>query len=76
MLGLIIAVFGFYLLGLKYLDWQEKRFGLEQTWEKTKFELQLKAKCQELAATHTDPKWGYKSCAKELVPEKPKTQTL
>jgi len=37
----------------------------EQAWQKTKLELELKARCQEASAVAGE-NWGYKNCLKEL----------
>jgi hypothetical protein len=57
-------------------NWQKEKSNNDLSWEKAKFELQLKEKCQELSATTTNASWGYKSCLQELKLLNPETKTL
>ena len=73
---ILIGIAAIIYMSTQVLDWQREQFNAKASWEKQKFELQLKETCQTLSATTVDPEWGYKSCIKELQLNKAVEKTL
>lgn len=65
LIGIILAITA-VIISTRIIDWQKEKQDKQISWERIQFDLKLRAKCQALAATHTDKKWGYVSCLKEL----------
>ena len=75
---IVILIFpvSIVIVSNNYLGWQKEQLQIIQSWEKAKFQLELRAKCQEIDATKTSDKLGYKSCVRELDVEKIEVQEL